>query len=63
MPQFGGMHATLPLGSHYYSWVSHRDNHAPLVSMGDGFWLCLWEMKTSARVNVLVKCSVSTIIA
>ena len=33
MPQFDGMHVALPLGSHYSSWVSRRDNHAPLVSV------------------------------
>jgi len=36
MPQFGGMHVALPLGSHYSSWVSCRDNHAPLVSVCGG---------------------------
>jgi hypothetical protein len=61
MPQCGGRHVALPLGSHYYSWVSHWYNRAPLVSVGDRSWLCRWEMKTSAWVNVLVKCGVSTI--
>ena len=28
------MHVALPLGSHYSSWVSRRDNRAPLVSVG-----------------------------
>jgi hypothetical protein len=36
VPQFGGMRVALPLGSHYYSWVSRRDNHAPLVSVCGG---------------------------
>jgi hypothetical protein len=30
--------------------------------VGDGFWLCLWEMKTSAWINVLVKCGVNTVL-
>jgi len=48
VPQFGGMRVALLLGSYYSSWVSRRDNRAPLVSVGEGFWLCLWEMKNSA---------------
>jgi hypothetical protein len=36
MPQFGGMHIALPLDSHYSSWVSRRDNRAPLVSVCGG---------------------------
>ena len=36
MPQFGAMHVTLPLDSHYSSWVFSRDNLAPLVSVCGG---------------------------
>ena len=36
MPQFGGKHVALPLGIHYSSWVSRRDNRAPLVSVCRG---------------------------
>ena len=33
------MHVVHLLGSDYSLWVSHWDNRAPLVSVGDGFWL------------------------
>ena len=33
MLQFGGIHVALPLGSHYYSWVSRQYNRAPMVSV------------------------------
>jgi hypothetical protein len=36
MPQFGGMHVALPLGSHYSLWVSRQDNCAPLVCVCGG---------------------------
>ena len=36
MLQFGGMHVALPLGNHYSSWVSRRDNRSPLVSVCGG---------------------------
>ena len=39
MPQFGGRHVGLPLGSHYSSWVSRRDDRAPLVSVCGGWVL------------------------
>jgi hypothetical protein len=36
MPQFGGMHVALPLGSHYSSWVSRPYNRTPLASVCGG---------------------------
>ena len=46
LPVWGGYAAfwwyafSTSLGSHYWC-VSRRDNRAPFVSVGDGFWLCV----------------------
>jgi len=63
MPQFGGVHVALPLDSHYFSWVSRRDNRAPLVSVCGGRILVVYVGDENQCVSKCIeKCGVSTVL-
>jgi len=43
-------------GVHYFSMgFSSRNRALWCLFVGDGFWLCLWDMKTRAGVNIFIK--------